>query len=213
MTRQPSLRTARTILSILVALVTLLALGPALPGKAAAAGDDSFSRQSLRGLKALYLLVEDVDPELVKAGLTRERIAEEAEKRLRSVPLRVMTLKESFQETGRPYLEIAFLLAKPQSGAYGYFIEVSVSQEVRPTRPIPGGPYGGGQGVHCQTWSIRQAGVVERDRLSSLAETVGTMVDRFVDAHQSVNKDLRSGAREGRTLTLRELGVPLRRMK
>lgn len=42
-----------------------------------------------------------------------------------------MTLKESFREKGRPYMEIDVEAWKYSSGTYVYVLEVSLNQEVR----------------------------------------------------------------------------------
>lgn len=181
----------RRVLGVTMAVIAITAWACGAPGRALAAEDDGFSRQTLRGLKGFYLLIGDVDPDLVKGGLTRDAISEEVEKRLRRIPVQLLTLKEGFQEHGRPYLELSLMVSKPSTGPYGCFIEVSLNQEIRPTRPIPGGGFGGTGALHGQTWRVRSTAVTERDKASALLEPVGRLVDRFVDDYLSVNKDAR----------------------
>lgn len=191
MSPKSGLRSGRPMLPFLMALSAVLTFGLAHPGSPCAAEDDEFSRQTLRGLKGIYLLIEEGDPDLAKAGLTRDMVAGEAEKRLRRIPVQLLTLKESFQETGRPYLEISLLFSKPSTGPYGYLVEVSLNQEIRPTRPFHSS-VGRGTGIlHGQTWRVREAGSLDRDKAPAFVETVGRMVDRFVDAYLAVNKDTR----------------------
>ena len=94
-----------------------------------------------------------------------------------------MTLKESFQEKGRPYLEIDVEAWKNSSGTYVYVLEVSLSQEVRLMRTSGT--------VHSQTWRVRETGALENDDLPSLVGRIGVLVDRFAAAYDSANKGRR----------------------
>ncbi len=161
----------------LLALSLLYAF--AAPG-ALAAEDDDFSRNTLRGLQGVFVLFENLSPELSKAGLSGDQILEVAEGRLHDSGVKVMTLKESFQMKGRPYLEIDVEAMEVSSRSFGYVLEVSLNQEVRMTR-ISGN-------LHSQTWRVREIGTVEKDGLPSLVERIGGLVDRFVEAYDSANK-------------------------
>jgi hypothetical protein len=67
-----------------------LALALAAPALSFAS-DDEYTRESLRGLHGVYVLVEDLRPEVEQAGLTVAMIRTDAELKLRLAGIRVLT--------------------------------------------------------------------------------------------------------------------------
>lgn len=61
----------------------LLFLGGAGGAPLALAADDTLSRASLKGLKAIGLIVEKLPPEAEAEGLTREQVQKDVELRLK----------------------------------------------------------------------------------------------------------------------------------
>jgi hypothetical protein len=167
-----------------IGLTVLLLLGFIAVSGVSATEDDDFSVQTLRGLKGVYVLIENLPPELSNAGLSREQILQETEQRLRGSGIGIMTLKESFQERGRPYMEIDVKGWKNSSGTCVYFLEVSLNQEVRLMRTSGT--------LHSQTWRVRETGALENDDLPSLVGRIGGLVDRFAEAYDSANKGRRN---------------------
>ncbi len=162
--------------------------------------DDMKTRATLRGLKALYVQVEDFDPdlkkELKKGGLTESLLRTVIERRLELAGIRVLS-GEEFQRpdlTGILYVNVRILMPEilkkytytvegervPKGGPperYLYTIDVELRQTVSLLRdPVVKGL--------STTWSTGSLGF---RRLSRIQMDVADQVDTFANAYLSVN--------------------------
>ena len=105
----------------LVALVLSLLL---LPGVSHAL---TFKQKALVGLKGVEVLVEGMQPEAERLGLTRAQIQTDVELRLRKAGIRVLTEKERDETPGRPYLYVnvnTIFLQKTPAVVYGILVKL-----------------------------------------------------------------------------------------
>jgi hypothetical protein len=68
--------------------------------------DDPFSRETLRGLGAVHVVIEHLQPNAERAGLTRSQVQTDVELRLRKAGIRVLKEQEKLASPGMPYLYI-----------------------------------------------------------------------------------------------------------
>ena len=154
-----------------------------LAASAATAGDDEFSRQSLKGLKGVGVLLEDLHADVEQDGLNKTSIQTDVELKLRQAGITVLTQAERRAAPGGPFLYITVNTQQrpTAAGLYAYSISVELSQNVQlerdPTIQIVG----------ATTWSVGEVGTVGRDRLRGVRDGIKDLVDMFINAYLSVN--------------------------
>jgi hypothetical protein len=150
-----------------------------LAGSAATAGDDEFSRRSLKGLAGVYVMVEPLGSEVEQGGLTKTSIQTDAELKLRQAGITVLTQAESHKTPGSPAL---YIHVNGFGGPlYAFSMIAELYQDVRldrdPSTWIPG----------ATTWSIDSVGIARRDNFRIIRDEIKDMVDQFINAYLSVN--------------------------
>jgi hypothetical protein len=140
--------------------------------------DDEHSRNSLRGLKGIYVLIEPLREEIVKDGLTMDDIRADVEDKLRLAGIPVLSKEESLKEPGRAYLYIQETVSKPVGKVYVYNINVELNQEIYLVRS---------PGVLCigATWSTGGTGIAVT--LRYIRDAIKKYIDEFSTAYLSVN--------------------------
>jgi hypothetical protein len=146
---------------------------------AATAQDDEISRQSLKELKGVVVLVEPLKAEVEQDGLTKTSIQTDVELKLRQAGIAVLTQAEGHAVPGGPVL---YINVNTSSGPlYAFSIRVEVCQDVRldrdPSIRIIG----------ATTWSVAGGGSVGRNNLRVIRDGIKDHVDQFINAYLSVN--------------------------
>jgi hypothetical protein len=156
----------RTIL-----LVALLAVF----GTALSAGDGSLDRATLRGLKAFNIVIDPLDPQLEKAGLSADALRARIDTRLRHAGI---PLDNNAIEFVGLRIDSAEL---PRRGPYGLSFLLAFYQPVLLSRD---------QKIRTatQTWDVHTMVVAAPKAMVDAAlETVDQITDQFVTAYRSVN--------------------------
>jgi len=139
--------------------------------------DTAGNRATLRGLLGVRVVVEDIKPEIERAGLTKSQLQTDVELRLRQSGIRVLTKGEVVP--GQPYLYVLVHALLEPGGLSVYYTEVVLCQNAYlETGKIV---YG------VTTWDVSSLGTVRRTRLSQLRKLVRDKVDMFISAYLSVN--------------------------
>jgi len=154
--------------------LALLVLSPATQG----AGDTSLDRVTLRGLKALGVIVDPLDPQLDQEGLTAAGLARQLEARLRDGGI---TVDQSAVE----FLGVHVLAARnkkgPFSQPYGLCLRIGLYQPVTLNRDKE-------IKTATQTWEAETVLVAPPKALAQAsAAELDQLADRFVSAWKSVN--------------------------
>lgn len=183
----------RLVLIVMVAVFMMLDVS-------ALAIDDMHTRATLRGIEALYVRVENFDPELrkelKKGGLTEETLHIRIERKLEAEGIKMLS-GEEFQRSDLAsilYVNVRILMPEiltkytytfegervPKGGPterYLYTIDVELRQPVSLLRdPAVKGL--------AKTWSVGSLGF---RRLSGIQMDVTDQVDTFANAYLSVN--------------------------
>jgi len=147
------------------------------------AQSDSDAVASLKGLKGVFVLVEELGSYLENDGLNRDQIKTDVELKLRMAGIKVLTQAECFKLPGTPYLyiNIASVGAKePFPHTFAYNAEVSLYQQGRffyISRPIP-----------AATWNKEKIAMVGRFNVqNAIRTTVKDLMDGFINDYLSVN--------------------------
>lgn len=156
--------TARgTHVAVMMALTCLLI--PLSTGQAASKED----RESLRGLRGVQVVIEDIEEDLRAEGLSKDRIRTAAESVLKSSGIPLLRDEEHNTTTSRAWLHVQVGTLKDLSGRYAYMIRVFLRQKVF----LEDGPP---QSISATTWE--SAIVIGTIRGSNLRQLVMTAEEK-----------------------------------
>jgi len=163
-------------MKVLLSLVlAFLITGGAVVARAV---DTEDTRQSLKGLKGIYVLVEELKPEVERAGLTEEAIQTDVELKLRLAGIPVL---EDLANLASPYyLYVAVSTNHMSDGIWPFHISVELVQKVLLDRDRSTISY-------SSTWSTGSTGRVGKAKVRTVRDSIKDLVDRFINAYLSVN--------------------------
>jgi hypothetical protein len=142
---------------------------------------DTGSRDSLRGISGLGVVVEDIGPDASADGLSQDAIRTAVERILRSKGVRVLTNAERTRSGSAPYLYINVNTLKEELGLYAYAVTVDLKQVVG-LLSIKGKQAWGA------TWSTSVVGMAREENLGQvIADGVEPLVKDFANDFLSAN--------------------------
>jgi hypothetical protein len=140
------------------------------------ASNNEFSQLSLKGLKGVAVIIEDLKPEIEQNGLTVTAIQTDVELKLRQAGIPI-----SATGAGNPSLHISVNILQSTSAILPHVITIELRQTVFLTRDpsiiVPG----------AATWDVGVFGQVPKLNVRSLRDDVKDLVDRFINAYLAVN--------------------------
>ena len=142
---------------------------------------DPLAQETLRGLPGVRLIVEKIDAEVERDGLTTDLVRTTAETRLRTAGIRRLSKDEVTMTQGRPTIQILVHTARADT-LYAYCVEVSVWQEMVPIHRQTSMP------VWVRSWVTEHVvGIKSHKNIHVLKTTVEGLVDEFIRAYVDVN--------------------------
>jgi hypothetical protein len=144
--------------------------------------DSEPNRQTLRGLQGVKVLIEDLGSDIERLGLIKSQLQTDVEATLRKAGIKVLTQEECYKTPGEPYLYLNININTGKLGddKYSYSIDIGVIQNVLLQRDPRMKSY-------SVTWSTGGVGVIEKEFVGRLRESVDELVKIFVKAFFSVN--------------------------
>ena len=140
---------------------------------------DSGSRESLRGIFGLGVVIEEVSPDASADGLSQEAIRSTIEQALRSKGIRLLT--ERTRSGSTPYLYININTLKEELGLYAYTVTVDLKQLV-------GLPSMKNKKTWGTTWSASVLGMVRQENVNQIiADAVEPLIKDFTDDFVAAN--------------------------
>lgn len=140
---------------------------------------DSGSRESLRGMFGLGLVIEEVSPDASADGLSQEAIRTTVEQALRSKGIRLLT--ERTRSGSSPYLYINVNTLKEELGLYAYTVTVDLKQFVGLLSMKNKKTWG-------TTWSASVIGMVRQENVNQIiTDAVDPLIKDFVEDFLAVN--------------------------
>ena len=140
---------------------------------------DSGSRESLRGMFGLGLVIEEVSPDASADGLSQEAIRTTVEQALRSKGIRLLT--ERTRSGSSPYLYINVNTLKKELGLYAYTVTVDLKQLVGLLSMKNKKTWG-------TTWSASVIGMVRQENVNQIiTDAVEPLAKDFIDDFIAVN--------------------------
>ncbi|MDH4207166.1 MAG: hypothetical protein OEV45_16720 [Desulfobacteraceae bacterium] len=140
------------------------------------ASDLKPDRESLKNLKGVYVNVQDVQRDLLQAGLSKDQIRTDIELKLRAAGIKVLTQKEHYNEKGAPFLHVYLNTIGTKKGAFIYSIFFGILEEVSLVR--------NDIIVDAITWSTSGMGY---GYIEEIRAQIKNRVDEFINAYLSVN--------------------------
>ena len=142
---------------------------------------DTGSRESLRGISGVGVVVEDIGPDASADGLSQDAIRTAAELILRSKGIKVLTSVERTRLGSAPYLYVNVNTLKEELGLYAYAVNVDLKQVVGLLSIKNARAWGA-------TWSASVIGAVGETNLHQvIADAVEPLVKDFANDFLLVN--------------------------
>jgi hypothetical protein len=161
-----------------IALITLT-LALIRPDGFAFAPDNGSTRQTLRSLDGVRVVVAPLKWVVEKNGLTLDQLQKDTELKLRLAGIKVVSSEESAVTPGKPLLYVnAKVLKYGSLDRYIFNIKLELSQDVSLVRSP-------GVETSATTWSTSVTGTSHE--LSTIRDQLKELVDTFINAYLSVN--------------------------
>lgn len=143
------------------------------------AQDSELRRTSVKGLTGVGVVIESLDADAEKYGLSKDQIQTVVELRLRMAGIKVLTRAQRLVTLENPFLLINLNTFKRQE-TYSYSLDISLHQWVRLERDPQ-------ISVPAHTWSVGMVGSVGSKNLNQVTDDIKDNVDKFINAWLSVN--------------------------
>jgi hypothetical protein len=161
-------------------VICLLIVGLMISVSVASAESDS-EKQSLKGIKALEVLIEGLGEEEKQAGLTESSLRVLVEGRLRKAGIKVVD--DSINEPGRPYLYLNINCLTDKSGSeivryiYSYDLQLKQGALLKRNSEFEVVP----------TWDAGGVGYFGTQKLGAIERSVEKLVDMFINDFLAMN--------------------------
>jgi hypothetical protein len=138
------------------------------------------AKESLRGLRGVFVYVHPVGKDLEAGGLSTTRVQSAVEKALRQAG--IIVYGEPQPADGSANLIIETSIVKHPQGPILYGVEVALVQDVHLTRAKEAHPF------PAKTWSANMLGLTTPNRTDLILEPVMSKVDEFIGDFKEVNR-------------------------
>ena len=157
----------------------LILLFTVITGLPAFGVDADLTRQTIKGLEGVNVIVEDIQPNIQKyaqkAGITKEQIQKTVEAKLKSNGIKVLTKDEWLKTPGKPSLYVNINTHETEKYLYAYDVRLELKQvaslEANPSIK-----------TFASTWSINVTGMANIGTLGVIKNAVDGLVNRFISA-------------------------------
>ncbi|WP_447973701.1 hypothetical protein [Nitrospira sp. Kam-Ns4a] len=152
---------------------------PAAPGVGAEPDQDS--RASLRGLPGIEVIVEELSPDVVEAGLRAGDLEEAVKQRVRKVGLPLLGRQDRLKTAPAAALVLRVNTLHDKIGRYFACIELALHQRVQLLREKE-------TLATASTWALPALiTVVPDDDVAQIREIVARRADKFAKAYAAAN--------------------------
>jgi hypothetical protein len=127
------------------------------------------------------VLIEDIDSDVEKHGLTKNLIQKEVESRLRHADIHLLTREEAYDTPGKPYLYLSPTTHNTGIDLYSYSVRLEFNQDVSLIREPS-------VRTSATTWIANVVGIVGARNLPAVAEAVDSLTDKFIHDYVAANQ-------------------------
>jgi hypothetical protein len=143
--------------------------------------------ESLKGLKGVEVLVEELKPELEDFNLTMIEVQADVELKLRNAGIGVLSKEdnEKIQPLRKPYLyvKIDSLKLPWRRASFVFHVEVALKQQVA----LSEHPKNFKKSFYAPTWNTTFIGAVSGNNVPDIRDFVKELMDRFVNDYLKEN--------------------------
>ncbi len=147
--------------------------------------DSDVTRQTLKGLQGVHVIMEDLQPSIQKyaskTGLAKEDLKADIERRLTEKGIRILSRDEWVRTPGTPVLYVSVNTHETEKYWYAYDIKTELQQAVT----MEANPK---VRTLATTWSMNLTGMANVGTLGLIKSDVGVLVGRFIEAYTVVNE-------------------------
>jgi hypothetical protein len=148
----------------------------------ATASDSEIDRASLKGLRGVFVLVEDLNPPEEQAGLKTADVQTDVEEKLKAAGIPLLSKTQDIDTPGMPTLYISVSVASSTTtDLWPFSIDVNLEQQATlkrsPDTFVP----------TAITWHVGSIGAVDKSNIRSIRDRVNEQVAKFVNAYLKVN--------------------------
>ncbi|MGO9139582.1 MAG: hypothetical protein ACLP9S_04815 [Syntrophales bacterium] len=155
-----------------------------MSGSVAFAVDSAATRETLKGLQGVYVIVEEMQPNVQryarKPGLTKEQLQKDIELRLKERGIKALSRDEWVKTPGKPVLYVAVNTHETEKYQYAYDIKMELQQLVK----MEANP---NINALAATWSMNMTGMADIGSLNIIKGDVEVLLERFQQAYWAVN--------------------------
>ncbi len=139
-----------------------------------------YTRETLRDLEGVFVIVETVKPDAEADGLDIAELQREVESALSGAGIKVLTHDQWRSTPGRPWLYVSVNTIKFLT-SYFFSLDVQLKQEVNLSRS-------GSISTSASTWELGSLGMtLSSDLRARIYQAVGGYVQRFIDDYAESN--------------------------
>jgi hypothetical protein len=141
------------------------------------------AQETLRGLRAVAVVVTGISQDAEKDGLQKSHLQQDVEARLSQAGIKVINKGDGARSPGRPHLFVRFIDQKRSDmELYAISIAVHLVQMVRLSRDSK-------VVTPAETWGMTGVVSVGARELTSVRKLVGDYVDMFIEAMRAANPE------------------------
>lgn len=144
------------------------------------------SMESLKGLKGVEVLIEELSPDLENLNLTMIQIQSEVESKLRKAGIQVLSKEENekIQPLRKPYLYIKINSCKLSSRkeSIAFNIGIALNQQVMLREQADSK-----ECFFAPTWYTSVVGAAGRKNIQEILDIVQDLIDKFINAYLKAN--------------------------
>lgn len=166
-------------ISLLLICSTCLLLGGLTLNSVLGQGDgQDVSRDSMRGLKGVRVVVEPLGVDAEKAGLEQATLQTDIELKLRQAGVPVLVKDEAFNTPLDSYLRVKIMFVKGRLWTSAYSISLQLSQPAK---------LANGSTCFAVTWTKGELGMISAGKIAGLRKNVSDLTDIFLNDFLAVN--------------------------
>jgi hypothetical protein len=135
-------------------------------------------KETLRGIKSMIVIIEDIRAKAENAGINKDMIRKDVELKLRMAGIKVVPKKEVSESS---HLYVYTNIVKRGLAAFVFEVDIAFKQIVFLKRKPD-------LSCYAVTWDKRSASVVSETKMvRKVQDTVNHLVDEFIEDYLSVN--------------------------
>ena len=147
--------------------------------------DSEETRLTLTGIQGVYVIVEEMQPNIqkyaVKPGLTKEQLQKDIELRLKEKGIKTLSRDEWVKTPGKPILHVSVNTHETEKYQYAYDIKMELQQVVK----MEANPK---INALAATWSMNMTGMANIGSLNIIKGDVEVLLERFQQAYWAANR-------------------------